>query len=208
MLSLIKNSFFIFSFLLVACNDVTISNPDKTIVIKSDKVSSAPSFTILQSGLPPPPLYTNAEDIVLKKYNVVNIFAAGCIVSERLGDSIETYNMASFHEMNKYYKTDMQERIYYETNKEHSIIKQLDSLLKIAPELKDRSWAKDVFPYFVKTPGNYAAYYIVNSADNKSGDQLQKLKLLVILDSTSKKITGILEKDSLIKTEFKELQHD
>jgi hypothetical protein len=191
---------------LFSCDNVTITNPSGTLTIKSDSTRSVRSFTILQAGLPPPPLYINAEDIVAKKYNIVNVFAAGCIISESLGDSIETFNMNSYHELNKYYKKDMREVIYNETDKQYRMIKDLDSLLRVAPELKDKAWTKDQFPYFVKTPQTYVANFIVGSDDKKSGSYIRKLRLQVAIDSATKKIKSLTDKDSIIKTDFRELQ--
>ena len=98
--------FICFCFLMISCQQESKS---KHITIKTDiavadtaQLRSLQTFTLLQTGPPLPILYENVQDIVSKKYNVYFVWAGGCMITEKLQDSIESFNTNTEKQLNKF----------------------------------------------------------------------------------------------------------
>lgn len=213
----IKNNycFVILCLIAMGCNNQTVSNGNNTTIVKQDTIIplSQKTYTILLSGFPPPILYNNAQDIIAKEYNLKFIYAGGCIINENLGDSISEFNESTFYELTKIYRKDMSELIYNKTESEYIYLNKLDSNLKQSAELKKYDFFKQANIYFTKKPSRYSAYFIVPETEKtisglNSRGLKYKLKLIALIDSANKSIIKVHIKDSLISTNFSNLQHD
>lgn len=207
MQSLIKNSFIIFICLFLwRCNQVSVSNESGTFHVNKDSVTeSAPTFTILTAGLPPPFLYQNAEKIIAKEYNIKFVFAAGCIISDRLSDSISKFNENSFAQLKAFYKRDVLKELYPRIEQEAAHLTKLDSVIEQKNEIKRLALTDNVFKNFSKSGNNYNIYFIVSEQNKHVTEKepriwLQKLKLVVNCDSLGKTINNISPKDSLVNS--------
>jgi len=213
---LLINSFrFIILFLCcIRCNQQTVSESKNNRQVKTDSILpiSPQTFTILTSGFPPPLLYENARVFVEKKYNVKFVYAAGCIVNERLDDSISEFNEATLYKMNKLFKRDMAEDVYKETESEYNYLNKLDSLIRGSEKFKQFGFFKEAYIYYIKKKKNYLAYFIVSGSGKPvfryNPGSTYRLKLVSKIDSASMNINNIEIKDSLINTDFSDLQHD
>lgn len=211
MLSLIKNSAFCFLLICLfsACESETIvvQKPCEVLSGSTDttvtKVTVAKSHTILLSGMIPPPKYANAQDIVERIYNIHFKYAAGCIVDEQIGDSISKFNDRTFAEMQKQYHKDMAKEIYDRLDTETAFLTKLDSIIRSNPEMKKLKKLRDQLIYYSKKDKSYLAHFIVSEPDYKVLNF--KLKLVVTVDSSTKALSNITSKDSLIKN-FSDLQ--
>lgn len=207
MLSLIKNSFIIFICLFFwQCNHVSVSNESGTFHINKDSVvQTASSFTILTAGMPPPFLYQNAEKIIAAEYNIKFISVAGCIINDRLSDSITKFNENSFAQLKAFYKRDVLTEIYPKIEKEAAHLIKLDSVLMQKPEMKRIALTSTAYKSYHKTGRNYSAYFVVSEQNKNITEKeprawLQKLKLVVTCDSLGKTINNISPKDSLVNS--------
>ncbi len=211
MLSLIKNSTFYFLVIcfLSACESetVVVEEPCEVLSGSTDttasKVTVAKSYTILLSGIMPPPKYANAQDIVERIYNIHFKYAAGCIVDEQIGDSISKCNERTFADMQKLYHKDMAKEIYDRLDVETAFLTKLDSIIRSNPEIKKQKKLSDQLIYYSKKDKSYLAYFIVSEPDHKVLNF--KLKLVVNVDSATKALSKITAKDSLINN-FSDLQ--
>jgi hypothetical protein len=196
--SLLKNSFLFCLCLLAACGN----KQESASSVEKTNVESAASFTILTTGMCPPPAYMCAEKIIGKTYRISFVPAAGCIVPDRLGDSIDRVNNETYDRLKKFYGRDMQDEIYDRIQNEYTSINQTDSILRIHPDLKKYdSLINESNIYFEKNNGRYIARFVINeSSKEKSGEWVPKVKLLVITDSAAKKPLQIFEKDSTLKS--------
>ncbi|MBA3680681.1 MAG: hypothetical protein H0W73_05885 [Bacteroidetes bacterium] len=197
--SLIKNSFysFLIASCLSACNSKTVIVEEECQVISdSDSLNPAKKHTILLSGMIPPPMYSNAQDIVGKNYNINFVYAGGCIVNERLGDSISKFNTQSFAALKKRFSKDVSSEIFAQLDNETAFLTLLDNSIRKDADLKKAYPIADELIYYSKKDKNYIAHVIITEADYKV--LIFKLKLLVVVDSLSKNISTILKKDSII----------
>jgi hypothetical protein len=211
--SLIKNSFFYFliACCLSACNSKTVTVEEECQVISESSeantskiLNSAKSYTILLSGMIPPPNYANAQDIIKKIYNIHFVYAAGCIVDESIGDSISKYNERTFSDLKKRFNKDMATEIYKNLDIETAFLTKLDSTIRKDPEIKKLKKLNDQLIYYSKKDKTYLANFIVSEPDHKVLNF--KLKLVVTVDSASKTLSNITVKDSLINN-FSDLQY-
>ena len=204
MLSLLKNSFFC---LVVICFTISCNNASGVKAIQTSdsttKIVSTPSFTILQYGELPPPLYFNAIEIIGKHYNILFRDIAGCVVSEKLVDSILQCNTTTYSELKKIFKRDVKDEIDNAITIEYAYLNELDSILRKAKEIETEKELKNELIYYSRNNKIYAANFIVR----EPGDKVLtfKLKLVATVDSSTKQISGITKKDSLIK-QFSDLQ--
>ncbi len=211
MLSLIKNSTFYFLVIcfLSACESETVVVEEPCEVLSgsthttASKVTVAKSYTILLSGIMPPPKYANAQDIVERIYNIHFKYAAGCIVDEQIGDSISKCNERTFTDMQKRYHKDMAKEIYDRLDAETAFLTKMDSIIRSNPEIKKQKKLHDQLIYYSKKDKSYLAYFIVSEPDHKVLNF--KLKLVVNVDSATKALSKITAKDSLINN-FSDLQ--
>ncbi|MEO6304428.1 MAG: hypothetical protein ABIP51_14780 [Bacteroidia bacterium] len=205
MLSFVKNNVFCILIISVlsAC-DQKKEGIEKSEAFKdSSIVSSAKSFTILLSGLIPPPMYSNAQDIVAKKYNINFIYAGGCIIDERLGDSISKFNEQTFASLKKRFNKDVSSEIFSQLDSETAFLTALDIIIRKNTDLKKTYPLADELIYYSKKDKNYTAHILVTEPDYKVLNF--KLKLVATVDSLSKSISNIIAKDSIIK-QFSDLQ--
>jgi hypothetical protein len=197
-LSLLKNSFFLGACLLLSCNNNRQENFSSG---QKANTGSVPSFTILTTGLPPPPSYISAEKIIGNAYHVSFIPAAGCIVPQWLSDSIDHVNSDCFEKLKKIYGRDVQVEIYDRIQMEYQCMEKIDSILRIHPDLKKYdSLIGESNLYFRKGNKQYITRFVINEPAEKSGEWIPKMKLLVVTDSATKKPVRITEKDSTLKS--------
>ncbi|MDP1800574.1 MAG: hypothetical protein Q8L81_04435 [Bacteroidota bacterium] len=206
-----KNKFYFLVALIIfiaACNNhEKKSEADNTKnVIDSVAPVSNKTFTILLSGLPPPPMYSNALDIMEKVYNIDFVYAAGCIVSDRLGDSISTCNVKTFKELDKHYHQDLSTGLFGQLDKETHFLNSLDSTIRNKESIKKTYEVVDKSIYYIKKDKNYLAHFISTIPDGKV--LTFRLNLIMTIDSATKNITGTVLKDSLIDFNFRNLSND
>lgn len=204
-----KIAFFtlLLSLLLVSCNN-NETNIEKKEVTKTDSIALTPTetFTLLLSGPPPPPMYSNALDIMEKVYNIDFIYAAGCIVDEGIGDSISAYNDRTFYNLNKYYHRDISTGLFAQLDQETAFLNRVDSSIRNKESIKNTYNVVNKSIYYTKKDKNYLAHFISAIPDGKVLNF--KLNLIMTIDSASKNITGTVLKDSLIDSNFRNLSHD
>ncbi len=192
----------LFSLLLVSCtNNETKSEKQEEPKTDSTALLPTETFTLLLSGLPPPPMYSNALDIMEKVYNIDFVYAAGCIVSDRLGDSISTCNDKTFNELDNYYHKDFSSQLYDQLDKETHLLNGLDSMIRNKESIKKTYEVVDKSIYYTKKDKNYLAHFISTKPDGKV--LTFRLNLIMTIDSASKNITGTVLKDSLIDYNFR-----
>lgn len=203
---LIKNSVFCFLIICVlsACDSKTVTIEEECQVITEEtSLPPAKRYTILLSGMLPPPKYANAQDIVAKIYNIHFAYAAGCIVDEAIGDSISKCNERTFADLKKQFHKDMATEIYNTIDSETAFLTKMDSIIRKDPEIKKLKTLNDQLIYYSKKDKNYLAHFIVSEQDQKMLNF--KLKLTVNVDSATKALSNITAKDSLLKN-FSDLQ--
>lgn len=195
---------------LSACDQETKVIEEKCQVISelpntnvSATLNAAKSYTILLSGMIPPPMYANAQDIVAKIYNIHFIYAAGCIVDEQAGDSISKCNERTFADLKKQFNKDIATEIYDRLDIETAFLTRIDSAIRKDPEIKKLKKLHDQLIYYSKKDKNYLANFIVSEPDHKVLNY--KLKLVLTVDSATKTFSNLTTKDSLIKN-FSDLQ--
>jgi hypothetical protein len=206
-----KNKFYFLIALIIfiaACNNhEKISETESTkTVVDSVPALSTKTFTLLLSGPPPPPMYSNALDIMEKVYSIDFVYAAGCIVDERIGDSISAHNDQTFYNLNKYYRKDISTGLFAQLDQETAFLNRVDSTIRNKESIKKTYDVVNKSIYYTKKDKNYLAHFISTKTEGKI--MTFKLNLIMTIDSATKNITGTLLKDSLIDFNFRDLSHD
>lgn len=171
---------------------------DSTVNLKKD------SFQILLSGMVPPPMYSNALDLVGKLYNIKFNYAAGCIVEDSIGVQISNSNKKTFAKLKNYYQRDFEKTLYKQVDAESAYLYKLDSAIRNPLTLKGIYKISDETIYYVKNKQNYNAYFISMLNDKKTS--AYKIKLILKLDSAKKTILKTAIKDSLISNDWTALK--
>ncbi len=191
-------------FIFSACQQQSVS---KNVVIKTGialadtlSLKSQQTFTLLQTGPLLPPLYENVQDIVSKKYNLNFVWAGGCIINKSLEDSISTFNIATNEQINKVYKRDVVTEINNCLGAEYKYLVALDKHLRTVEKVE-----KDLaLIYYAKKPHVYKAYYLFSNQNTLQN----KIKLILEIDSATKKIISKTQKDELQTYNLNTLQND
>lgn len=89
----IMKALFILLLLLIlfSCKDKQYQQKTDSFA-KEMKLDSNATFRLLKSGVPPEAKVENALKIIGKKWGIAYYWVAGCIVSDKLSDSIEKNN--------------------------------------------------------------------------------------------------------------------
>ncbi|MDX2173549.1 MAG: hypothetical protein SFY56_10525 [Bacteroidota bacterium] len=194
-------------FLFLSCTNSNIkveesilnaTKSDTTLTLKKD------SFQILLSGMIPPPIYSNALDLVGNLYNIKFNYAAGCIVEDSIGQRISNSNKKTFADLKNYYKRDFENTLYQQVDAESAYLYKLDSAIRHPLTLKGIYKISDETIYYVKNKQNYNAYFISMLNDKKTS--AYKIKLILKLDSAKKTILKTAIKDSLITNNWTALK--
>ncbi len=195
------------SLIMMSCT-TSETKSEKKEALKKDSTALLPAktFTLLLSGPPPPPMYSNALDIMEKVYNIDFIYAAGCIVDERIGDSISTQNDQTFYNLNKYYRKDISTGLFAQLDQETAFLNRVDSTIRNKESIKNTYDVVHKSIYYTKKDKNYLAHFISAIPDGKVLNF--KLNLIMTIDSATKNIMGTVLKDSLIDSNFRNLSHD
>ncbi|MBX7240699.1 MAG: hypothetical protein K1X92_03040 [Bacteroidia bacterium] len=98
-----KALFAVFSLLLLfACGNQPARKNENTHF----PVKDTAGLRLLITGIPPVPEYENARDTIARKWGIQFIWVAGCIVSEKLADSIDRCNLEMEKRMQEKYGKD------------------------------------------------------------------------------------------------------
>ncbi|MBX9449894.1 MAG: hypothetical protein KL787_09340 [Taibaiella sp.] len=76
--------------------------------------------TVLIYGLPPEPVYTNAQNVVAGKWGLEFRAIAGCVVTEEFVDSVDRVNSKTYSILEQKYGKDWQDRFYKEVEEEYA----------------------------------------------------------------------------------------
>lgn len=111
--------------ILFSCKDKQYQQKTDSFA-KEMKLDSNATFRLLRSGVPPEAKVENALKIIGKKWGIAYYWVAGCIVSDKLSDSIEKNNSEVLKQIDSKFGKDW----YFKFNQEvkQQIIQ--DSLLK------------------------------------------------------------------------------
>ncbi|MBA2612601.1 MAG: hypothetical protein H0U95_11555 [Bacteroidetes bacterium] len=190
--------------LFASCSNIETPVEKKDALVSDSTILSAnETFTILLSGPPPPIMYSNALDIIGKRYRIDFVYAAGCIVSERLDDSISTFNDESLYKLNKYYHKDLSLGLFDQLDKENSFLNRVDSSIRNKESIKKTYDVADKSIYYTKKNKSYLAHFISSNTEGKI--MTFRLNLIMTIDSATKNITKTVLKDSLIDYNFRNL---
>ena len=205
MLFYLKNSFYC---LLLICFTTTCKQDSdievgRVALSKPTNLIATTSFTLLQYGELPPPIYFNGVDLIGKKYKIKFIDVAGCVVDDKLVDSVNQYNAKTYVALKQLYKRDLKQEIEEGISSEYAYLTKLDSTLRSDKHISNQKDLKDQLIYYTKKNKNYLAHFIVSEPHQKGLNF--KLKLIVTLDSATKIISSISAKDSIIE-QFSDLQ--
>ncbi len=115
----------------------------------AQKVNKKVSYKILVYGVPPDPIYQNAEQVIAKQWGIEFVAIGGCVVANTAKDSSEKHNEMVYQQLEqahgKDWKINFYKAIEEEYKKEMKIMEVLD---------QDKTWQKRL----VKEEG--ASYFL------------------------------------------------
>lgn len=111
--------------ILFSCNDKQHQQKTDSLA-KKMKLDSNATFRLLRSGIPQDAKFENALKVIGKKWGIEYYWVAGCIVSDKLADSMEKNNSEVLKRIELKYGKDWYTKFHQEINQQ--IIQ--DSLLK------------------------------------------------------------------------------
>ena len=98
---------------------------------------STEQFVLLEYGFPSVEEYSTVEDKIAKKWNIYHKLVAGCIVTDRLVDSVRVFNDKTYKSLAEKYGDDWKERYHQEIGEAHKEQMVVTSRLKIDTVLRE-----------------------------------------------------------------------
>lgn len=165
-----------------------------------EEIAKAKDTTVyfLDYGMPPPPYYENAKEIIGHFFNIKYIRVAGCEVSQHLIDSVQNEDKKAIEKLKKRTLTLHIDTLNRYIEKEYHSLQLIDSVIRTNKVLKHNGYL-----YYTKANNIYTAYsYVYNNKDFNINE-------MVKVDSASLKIINhrVFKTDTLI-TDLRNLHYE
>lgn len=156
------------------------------------------TVVFLDYGMIPPPFYDNAKEIIGHQYNVQYVRVAGCIVSQRLMDSVQEFEKKSIEKLARRKPPLAIDSLNKYIEKEYHYLQFIDSVLTKSNMIKNKGYL-----YYTRFNGVYSAYKFKYESTGVAINELAKI------DSSNLKITvsQFLKTDTIIQ-DLKKLHYE
>lgn len=103
----------------------------------AQKVNKKVSYKILVYGVPPDPIYQNAEQVIAKQWGVEFVAIGGCVVANSTKDSSERHNEMVYQQLEKEHGKDWKFNFYKAIEDEYKKEMKIMEVLE-----KNKAWQK------------------------------------------------------------------